>query len=376
MSKRVIPVILSGGSGTRLWPLSTATKPKQFLPLVGTETLFQQTLLRLDDLPVDLAPPIVVCNESHRELVAEQLAEIGRTPLAVVLEPVGRNTAPAVAVAAMLANSRAKLSLGAENRAVAEDSSRQSAEASSDPVLLVLPADHVILDTGRFQEAVKQGLQAAEAGYLVTFGVVPTRPETGYGYIEHDAAGGSWLRVAKFVEKPELETAKSYLESGRYLWNSGMFVFSAGTYLSELGRHAPDILAQCENALADAGDGQGVVRLGSGFAACRSESIDYAVMERTDHAVLVPLDAGWSDVGSWAALYDVLSGDADGNVMRGRVAADGCRGTHLVASSRLVVAVGLEDIVVVETADAVLVMPRDQAQAMKRLVEGLDDESD
>jgi len=342
----LVPVILSGGAGTRLWPLSRELYPKQLLRLVAERTMLQETVARTEGLP-GLAPPIVVCNENHRFMVAEQLRELGTAPQAIVLEPQGRNTAPAAAIAALLV----------------------SGGADADPVLLVLPADHVITDVPAFQAAVAVGRVAAESGSLVTFCVVPDRAETGYGYIRRDAGPGPAFSVAKFVEKPDSATARGYVESGEYYWNSGMFMFRASAYLAELGRYTPAMLAACRAALAAAGRDLDFLRLpAQEFASCPSDSIDYAVMEKTDRAVVVPLAAGWSDVGSWAALADALPRDAEGNVTAGDVLTEDSSGCYLHSTSRLVAAVGLRDHVVVETKDAVLVAPRDRVQDVKELV--------
>jgi len=342
----LVPVILSGGAGTRLWPLSRELYPKQLLRLVAERTMLQETVARTEGLP-GLARPIVVCNENHRFMVAEQLRELGTAPQAIVLEPQGRNTAPAAAIAALLV----------------------SGGADADPVLLVLPADHVITDVPAFQAVVAVGRVAAESGSLVTFGVVPDRAETGYGYIRRGAGPGPAFSVAKFVEKPDSATARGYVESGEYYWNSGMFMFRASAYLAELGRYAPAMLAACRAALAAAGRDLDFLRLpAQEFASCPSDSIDYAVMERTDRAVVVPLAAGWSDVGSWAALADALPRDAEGNVTAGDVLTEDSSGCYLHSTSRLVAAVGLRDHVVVETKDAVLVAPRDRVQDVKELV--------
>jgi mannose-1-phosphate guanylyltransferase/mannose-6-phosphate isomerase len=347
----VIPVILSGGSGTRLWPLSRKLRPKQFLRLVSEHSLFQETVLRTQVLADRAAPPLVVCNEAHRFLVAEQLRELEVRSQAIVLEPVARNTAPAVGVAALLAQS--------------------SVATNDEAVLAVLPADHVIPGVAAFGNALDAALAGAASGRLVTFGVVPDRPETGYGYLLRGAARGRWSELEKFVEKPDLATAERYVASGRYLWNSGMFVFGATSYLSELERHSPTMLAACREALGQAECDGDFVRLGAAFAASPSDSIDYAVMEKTDKAAVVPLDAGWNDVGSWPALHDVLGKDDAGNVFRGEVLARGCRNTYISANGRLVAAIGLENVVVVETEDAVLVMTRDEAQNVKQIVDRL-----
>jgi mannose-1-phosphate guanylyltransferase / mannose-6-phosphate isomerase len=352
----VVPVILSGGSGTRLWPLSRERTPKQLLPLVTPRTLLQDTALRASALQGEA--PIVICNEAHRFQVAEQLRAIGHAPGAIVLEPAGRNTAPAVAVAALLAMKQARDS--AVDRA-----------SDADPLLMVLPADHVVLDLEAFAAAARAALRAAEEGRLVTFGVSPNKPETGYGYIRRGADRGDWAVLEQFVEKPDHVTAKRYVTSGRYLWNSGMFVLPAGAYLSELGRFAPAILEACTRAVETADVDQDFTRLGACFEDCPADSIDYAVMERTDRAAVVPLDAGWSDVGSWPALQEILHSDGYGNVLRGDVIAENCRDSYVAAHSRLVVALGLDEHVVVETPDAVLVMARRESQKLKDVVESL-----
>ena len=327
--------------------------PKQLLPLIGKRTMLQETVARLSGLP-DLAAPIVVCNENHRFVVAEQMREHGTTPQAIVLEPVGRNTAPAVAVAALVALDRARRSKGGND---------------ADPILLVLPADHVIRDVAAFQSAVVSGSAAAAEGKLVTFGIVPDRAETGYGYIRRAPGDGPTYAVQQFVEKPDAATAQSYVESGEYYWNSGMFMFRARVFLAELKRHAPAMLSACEDAIAAATRDLDFTRLaGEAFGACPSDSIDYAVMEKTDSAVVVPLDAGWSDVGSWSALQDALPRDDQGNVVTGDVLVEDSSGCYLHSTSRLIGAVGLRDHVVVETKDAVLVAPRDRVQDVKALV--------
>ncbi len=341
----LVPVILSGGAGTRLWPLSRELYPKQLLPLVGEHTMLQDTVLRLAGL--EAAPAVVVCNEAHRFLVAEQLRLIDSPAQAIVLEPVGRNTAPAIALAAHAA----------------------LAAAGTEALLLVLPADHAIRNAVALRQAVEVAVVAARAGNLVTFGVVPQRPETGYGYIRRGAALGKAWRIERFVEKPEQARAEEFLASGEYYWNSGMFVFAARRYLDELQRLAPDIAAACARASSGAARDLDFTRVDAGaFAECRSESIDYAVMERTSAAVVVPLDAGWSDVGSWSSLHDACPQDSDGNVRKGDVLTEDTQGCYLYAESRLVAAVGLRDHVVVETKDAVLVAPRGRVQDVKALV--------
>jgi mannose-1-phosphate guanylyltransferase / mannose-6-phosphate isomerase len=349
----LIPVILSGGSGTRLWPLSRELYPKQLLPLVGKGTMLQETLARVSGI-ADVSRPIVVCNESHRFLVAEQLRAQGIDAQAILLEPIGRNTAPAIAVAAMTA---------------VADIPRDS---HSDPILLVLPADHVIQDVAAFRAAVSVARRAAEENKLVTFGVVPTKPETGYGYIRRAGGSGPAFSIAEFVEKPNLATATAYLESKEYFWNSGMFVFKASTVLDELRKLAPDIYQACANAVTAAKRDLDFVRLSAKeFRACPSDSFDYAVMEKTKQGVVVPLDARWSDVGSWSALHEAIPGDENGNVSLGDVLSADAHGCYLHSTHRLVAAVGLRDHVVVETKDAVLVAPKDRVQDVKQLVNQL-----
>jgi mannose-1-phosphate guanylyltransferase/mannose-6-phosphate isomerase len=355
-TRRLIPVILSGGSGTRLWPLSRESRPKQFLPLVSSTTLFQETLRRTQRLHLRVDPPLVVSNAAHRHWVAEQSREIGIAPHAIVLEPAGRNTAAAVAVAALLATA-------------ASPGVRRSA---NEALLLVLPADHVIADSEAFARAISSAVEAAGAGRLVTFGVVPDKPETGYGYILCGEQHGAWSTLGKFVEKPDLATAESYVKSGQYLWNSGMFLFSAAAFLEELRTHEPAILEACERAVADAVvDDEGFTRLGAAFLDSPSKSIDYAVMEKTHRGAVVPLAAGWSDVGSWSALHDVLARDAQGNAVVGDAMLEGCTNTYVAATGRLVAAIGLDNVVIVETDDAVLVLHRDRAQDVKGIVDEL-----
>jgi mannose-1-phosphate guanylyltransferase/mannose-6-phosphate isomerase len=351
----LIPVVLSGGSGTRLWPLSRELYPKQLLPLVGKGTMLQETLARLSGVE-NLGAPIVVCNDSHRFLVAEQLLEAGSKPQAIILEPLGRNTAPAVAIAAMAAVSDAPAA-GAKN---------------ADPILLILPADHVIQNVAAFKAAVELGMQVAGQGKLVTFGVVPTKPETGYGYIRKGEGGGPAYPIAEFVEKPNRETAQRYLDSKQYFWNSGMFMFKASVVLEELRQLAPDIYQACAQTYTAAKRDLDFTRLpAKEFASSPSISFDYAVMEKTQHGVVIPLDAQWSDVGSWSALHEAIPADESGNVCIGDVLTAATTNCYLQSTSRLVAAVGLKDHVVVETKDAVLVAPKDRVQNVKDLVEQL-----
>jgi mannose-1-phosphate guanylyltransferase / mannose-6-phosphate isomerase len=349
----ITPVILSGGAGTRLWPLSRELYPKQLLPLTGTRTMLQQTLHRLEGLAG--SAPVIVCNEAHRFLVAEQVRQLKIEPRATLLEPFGRNTAPAIALAAHAALK------GLAARAT-----------QVDPLLLVLPADHVIRDTAAFHEAVRAAVAPAEAGALATFGIVASAPETGYGYIQRGAAHGAAFRIARFVEKPNAERAREFVASGQYYWNSGMFLFRARRYLQELERFAPEIARVCEAAFRGAAADLDFTRIDAAlFEACPSDSIDYAVMEKTADAVVVPLDAGWSDVGSWSSLHAASDADASGNVTHGDVLSEDTRDSYLYAESRLVAAVGLTDHVVVETKDAVLVAPKSRVQDVKKLVQRL-----
>ena len=349
----LIPVILSGGAGTRLWPLSRELYPKQFLPLTGERTMIQATALRAAGIAT-AAAPIIVCNEAHRFMVAEQLRQVGVAPQAILLEPTGRNTAPALAVAALAALART-----GDNSAKADPT-----------LLLVLPADHVLADVAAFQRAVAAAVPAALKGSLVAFGVVPTQPETGYGYIRKGAEAGPVLRVAAFVEKPDAAKAAQFVASGDYLWNSGMFLLPAQGYLDELRRLQPAMLESCEQAYSAAVRDLDFTRLDrAAFEACRADSIDYAVMEKTDRAAVVPLAAGWSDVGTWASLQDALPADSDGNVKHGDVLSDDSIDCLLYSTDRLVAAVGLDSHVVIETRDAVLVAPKDRVRDVKHLVE-------
>ena len=351
MSHVLFPVILSGGAGTRLWPLSRELHPKQFIPLVEEHTLLQATARRL--APLDgLRAPIVVCNEVHRFMVAEQLEAVGVDPTAVLLEPVGRNTAPAIAAAALEALARG--------------------DPGEDPILLVLPADHVIRDESRFANAVRAAALEAAAGHLVTFGVTPAYAETGYGYIK--AAGPTGVsddgrKVERFVEKPDAAKAAGYLEEGGYYWNSGMFVFSASRYLGELGVHAPAVRDAAADAHGRAVEDTGFLRLEvEAFSRCPAVSVDYAVMERASGAVMIPLAADWSDVGSWAALADLGERDAAGNVVQGNAVVEGARDTYVRAGERVVAAVGVSGLVIVDTADAVLVARRSAVRDVGKVV--------
>ncbi len=342
---KINPVILSGGSGTRLWPLSREHYPKQLLCLIGKQTLLQQTVSRLDGLE-NVAAPLLVCNEEHRFLIAEQLRQLGKAPADIILEPVGRNTAPALTLAALALLKH----------------------ASDDALMLVMPADHVVQYAKKFHAAVQEGVALAENGNLVTFGIVPTAPETGYGYIKRGPAN----RVAAFVEKPDAETAGQYVVSGDYLWNSGMFMMRASVWLEELKRFHPAMLEACKTAYEQGKRDSDFYRANAqAFSSCQSNSIDYAVMEETDRAAVVVLDAGWSDIGAWSSLWEVSEQDNLGNVVQGDVYLHATRNALLISQHRFLAAVGLDDIIVVETPDAVLVAHKKHAQDVKEVVNRL-----
>jgi mannose-1-phosphate guanylyltransferase len=340
------PVILCGGSGTRLWPLSRKQHPKQFIRLFNEDSMLQNTMLRL---PKNAQPPIFICNEDHRFIVAEQTRELDVSAKAILLEPVGRNTAPAIALSAFVAY-----------------------QENPDAVLLILASDHNIKDTIAFQCAAKQAYDLAEQDLLVTFGIVPTEPHTGYGYIQRGAElakGSESFKVNKFVEKPALATAKDYVDSGTFYWNSGMFVFKAKRYLDELKKFRPDIYQACEKATNNMNVDMDFLRIDNdAFAACPDESVDYAVMEKTDSAVVVPLDAGWNDVGSWSALWSELDKDENNNATRGDVITEATCNSFIHSSDRLVSTIGLDNIVIVDTPDAVLVANKDSVQDVKNIV--------
>lgn len=353
MSKfsQVVPVILSGGSGTRLWPVSRKLYPKQFIPLRNDRSLFQDTVARVSSLENEVQAPIIVCNDEHRFMAAEQLRQEGIENADIVLEPVGRNTAPAIGLAALCAQQR-----------------------SEDAVILVLPADHILDDQDKFRDAIEVAMQLCQQDQLVTFGIKPTRPETGYGYIKAGSllAEGKANQVESFVEKPELEKAQEYLDSGEYSWNSGMFMFKASTLLSELEKHESDMAACVKESYGTQEKDLDFIRIDTdAFSACKSESIDYAVMEKTSNAAVVPLAAEWNDVGSWHALWESSQQDENNNALTGDVLLEDCHGCFVHSSNRLVTAVGMQDAVIVETADAVMVAPRNQSQNVKQIANAL-----
>ncbi|MFQ3250754.1 MAG: mannose-1-phosphate guanylyltransferase [Glaciecola sp.] len=343
------PVVLAGGTGSRLWPKSRAALPKQFLSLTSDNTMLQDTILRLPTDKMD--PPLFICNEDHRFLAAEQLRVANIDYDSIILEPVGRNTAPAIALAAL--------------RAI---------QQGEDPVLLILAADHLIADHQAFHEAVDKATLLAAEGKLVTFGIVPTEAHTGYGYIKSgDGVSELGYEVAEFVEKPDLTTAQQYLNSGDYFWNSGMFMFKASVYLKELSKHAPDIFAACTNAMENTDKDMTFIRVDAdAFAKCPDDSIDYAVMEKTSDACMVPLDAGWNDVGSWTSLWETSKNkDQCGNVVIGDAILDGVNNSYINSEQRLISVIGLDDVVVVETKDAVLVANKHKVQDIKNVVNQL-----
>jgi mannose-1-phosphate guanylyltransferase/mannose-6-phosphate isomerase len=340
----IIPVILSGGHGTRLWPLSRKQYPKQYLPLVGDNTMLQETILRLNGLD-NLANPIIVCNAEHRFLVAEQCQQINISNPTILLEPVGRNTAPAIAAAAL-----------------------QAFKITDNGVLLVLSADHVIEDINAFHQAIDSALKQANDNKLVIFGIVPTDANTGYGYIKSLKNG----QVEAFVEKPDLQTAQSYLKQGNYLWNSGMFMFQSQTLIDEFTMHSPNIVSAVSDAVNNATQDLDFIRLEKqAFELSPSNSIDYALMEKSNNVVVVPLDAGWSDIGSWSALYDIGMKDDNGNVVKGDVITQDTVNTYINANHHMVATIGVQDLVIVDTPNATLVSTRDKAQEVKKIVQQL-----
>ncbi|HDT6510894.1 TPA: mannose-1-phosphate guanylyltransferase/mannose-6-phosphate isomerase [Klebsiella aerogenes] len=348
----LLPVIMAGGTGSRLWPMSRELYPKQFLSLHGGNSMLQETVSRLDGLRVE--DPLVICNEQHRFLVAEQLRKISKLSNNIILEPIGRNTAPAIALAAFLATIK---------------------DNDEDPLLLVLAADHVIEDVDAFHNAVNKAIPLATRGELVTFGIVPSGPETGYGYIKRgnilEDSITDIFSVMSFVEKPDLDTAKSYVDSGEYYWNSGMFLFRATRYLEELSKFRPDIYSSCQLAMKELQPDsiEEFIRIdNNAFVNCPDESVDYAVMEKTSSAVVVPLDANWNDVGSWSALWDVNNKNAEGNVLLGDVFTDNSLNCYINSEEQLVAAIGLNNLVIVSTKDALLVVDKSQVQDVKKIV--------
>lgn len=340
----LIPVILSGGSGSRLWPLSRQEYPKHLIDLIGDHSLIQQTLLRLKDL--DAQAPVLVCNHLHRFLVAEELRDIEQDNAKIVLEPCARNTAPAIAIAAMM--------------------------LKPDDLMLVLPADHLIKNEGAFTQAVNTATELAESGNLVTFGISPDSPHTGYGYIERGDSVGSGFKVKRFVEKPDQATAEGYLAQGGFDWNAGMFLFKAGVFLSEYEQFEPESFQACQAAVSKQTEDLDFIRLDeAAFSGAADISVDYAVMERTDKAVVVPMDAGWSDVGSWDALHAVSETDENGNVLIGDVLIENVKNSYIRSQHHLVAAVGLENHLIIDTPDAVLVSPMSESQSVKKIVEQL-----
>jgi mannose-1-phosphate guanylyltransferase/mannose-6-phosphate isomerase len=350
---QIIPVILSGGSGTRLWPLSRKQYPKQYLPLAGDNTMLQETILRLSGLD-NLAVPIVICNVDHRFLVAEQCQQIKITNPTILLEPVGRNTAPAIAAAAL-----------------------QSLKETDDSVLLVLSADHIIQNVEAFHLAINIASQKVQEGRIVTFGIVPTDANTGYGYIKSSKNNNDGAyKVEEFVEKPDLETAQTYLDQGSYLWNSGMFMFKADTLIDELTTHSPDIVKLVSDAVNNAKQDLDFIRLDKQpFESSPSDSIDYALMEKSDNVVVVPLDVGWSDVGSWSTLYDIGLKDKSGNVFKGDVITKDTTNTYIYASHHMIATVGLDNLIVIDTPDATFIASQDKAHEVKFIVESLQKKS-
>jgi len=346
----ILPVIMAGGAGSRLWPLSRELYPKQFLTVTGEQSMLQQTLARLSG--IEHQAPLLICNEEHRFIAAEQLRLVGFESSEIILEPVGRNTAPAIALAALQA-----LKIAPNNE---------------EPVLLILAADHLIENTASFHSSVERALPFAQDNQLVTFGIVPTAPETGYGYIKAGECYGDAFSVQEFVEKPDLNVAKSYLASGDYYWNSGMFLFKVSRYIEELKKYRPDILSACEQAMEKTETDMDFIRVSKAeFEQCPSDSIDYAVMEKTSSARMVPMDAGWSDVGSWSALWDVSVKDTHQNVTKGDVKNFGSTNSYIYSESKFISTVGVDNLVIIETKDAVLVANKDKVQDVKKVVKYL-----
>ena len=343
----ITPVILSGGSGTRLWPLSRKLHPKQFIDLINESTLFQDTILRL---PKNMDNPIIVCNEEHRFLAAEQLRQLNKKSAGIILEPIGKNTAPAIALAAL-----------------------KSIKKNKDSILLILSADHIIENINSFHKSIKLAESLSQKNKLVTFGVKPIEPETGYGYIEVDIkSSNTYFNIKSFVEKPNTIKAKQYIEKGNYFWNSGIFMFKASKYLSELKKFEPEIYNYCRKSLENENYDEEFIRLANEiFIKCESKSVDYAVMERTQEAVVIPLDAGWSDIGSWSALWDAKAKDQNGNVYEGDVFLEDVNSTYIHSSERLIIAIGVSDLVIIDTKDALLVAEKSYSQKISNVVNKL-----
>lgn len=345
----IVPVILAGGSGGRLWPLSSTARPKQFLPLISSRTMLQDTVLRTRSIP-NILPPLVICNQEHRFLVAEQLKAIGTHDATIILEPIGKNTAAAAAIAALY-------------------------HSIQDPILLILPADHYIKDLEQFNATITKAMHYAKTKQFIMFGILPSRAETGYGYIKVSRLNDQTAKVYKveqFIEKPKLESAKAYIASKQYFWNSGIFMFQASQYLSELKRFAPSILDVCQTAFANMTEDLDFIRLKNDiFSKCPNQSIDHAVMEHTQNAVLLQLETGWSDVGSWSALCETLDADLNGNILQGDVITENVKNSYLRAENRMLAVVGITDLIVVETSDVVLVTNKHNCQAVKNIVSRL-----
>ncbi|NOJ02473.1 mannose-1-phosphate guanylyltransferase/mannose-6-phosphate isomerase [Vibrio splendidus] len=372
----ILPVILAGGSGSRLWPLSRELYPKQFLNIAGEQSMLQQTLQRLQGIDAHLTDsscdaPFIICNEEHRFIAAEQIRSANVPHSGILLEPVGRNTAPAIALAALQALTK----------------SHDTKGEAADPILLVLAADHHIAKTSEFQQSINCGVDYAKQGKLVTFGITPNAPETGYGYIKQGQPLISSLQLETnitdqpthyaydiecFVEKPDKATAEAYIRSEQYLWNSGMFMFKASRYLEELAEHHPDILAACKLALAKQNTDLDFIRIDAeAFKSSPSDSIDYAVMEKTSHAAVIPMDVGWNDIGSWSAIWDVSDKDEHNNVIEGDVLTVDSQHNYIHAENKLVATVGVDNLIIVETKDAILVADKDKVQGVKSIVSQL-----
>ena len=343
----ITPVILSGGSGARLWPLSRKHRPKQFINLIGDSSPFQNTILRLPD---ETTSPLIICNEDHRFLAAEQLRQISINPKGILLEPVGRNTAPAIALAAL-----------------------QLLKNNKDPVLLVLPSDHIIQDEDAFHKSIQLAKMLAEEKNLVTFGILPNKAEIGYGYIKfNNDMKAKYFKIESFIEKPSQKDAEKFLHAGNFLWNSGMFMFKASTYLEELEKYAPEMLSICKKSLVEDRKDEDFIRINNNeFANCPEISIDYAVMEHTQKGLVIPLDAGWSDIGSWESLMNIKAKDKDGNVIEGDAILDDVKNTYAYSSNRLISATGVSDLIVVDTQDALLISSRKKTKNIKNIVNKL-----